>query len=253
MTGSAPVLLPAQTAPVLPKPSAAVPVPSSLPANQATERSEEPGAREATEQRSAVGFKVDFGSGDVAVDATNASLNQVVREVARKAGIKVTGSVADERVFGHYGPSSPSVVLAALLDGTGSNMLLVSDARGSSELILTPRRGTVTPPASNAAAEQAAEPDEPEENAVPQYVPPSRTFQPPTRTGRGPVNSNPDGSPVTEPDAAPAPEAQEEPSEDTQAQPNGQKTPQQIYEQLQKMMQQRQTNTQTPPAPESQD
>lgn len=234
----------AQPTPLARKPSAAVPPASSLPANQSTGSEDEAEAAVTNQRAPAQRFQVDYTVGQVAVDATNASLNQVVREVARKASIKVTGNVTDERIFGHYGPSAPSIVLAALLDGTGSNMLLVSDARGASELILTPRRGSVTPPNPNAAAQQASDPDDTPEPQ--QYVPPSRTFQPPVATGRGPVNANADGSPDTNP---PQPEAGANPAEDdtdTGSQPNAQKTPQQIYEQLQKMMQQRQS---TAPAP----
>jgi hypothetical protein len=95
-------------------------------------------------------LSVDYVAGKL-VTATNASLNQILRQVSRSIGMKITGSVADERVYGHYGPSTPSIVLAALLDGTGINMLLVGDAKGPTELILTPRSGKPTPPSPSAS------------------------------------------------------------------------------------------------------
>lgn len=90
---------------------------------------------------------VDYAAGKLTVTATNASLNRILREVSRSIGMKITGGVADERVFGQYGPSTPSVVLADLLDGTGSNMLLVDGAKGPTELILTPARAVQRLPA----------------------------------------------------------------------------------------------------------
>ena len=74
-------------------------------------------------------LKVNYVAGKLTVTATNVGLNQILREVSSKIGMKVTGGVADERVYGQYGPSAPAVVLASLLDGTGSNMLLVTAPR----------------------------------------------------------------------------------------------------------------------------
>ena len=78
-------------------------------------------------------LKVDYAGGRLSVNASNASLNQILQEIAGRTGMKITGGVSDERVFGQYGPSSPSVVLVALLDGTGSNMLLVDNGKGPTE------------------------------------------------------------------------------------------------------------------------
>jgi len=164
---------------------------------------------------------VRYVDGKLAVEATNASLNEVLREVSRKTGMKITGGVADDRVFGSYGPSSPSSVLDALLEGTGSNIMLVDDAKGGSELILTPRHGGATPPNPN-----AAQTNESEETGG-GYVAPARPFQPPLANGRGP---GPPETPGTDSGDA-----------------GGAKTPQQIYEQLQQSMhQQRHLGTTSP-------
>jgi hypothetical protein len=107
-------------------------------------------------------LSVDYVAGKLVVTATNASLNQILRQVSRSIGMKITGSVPDEHVYGQYGPSTPSIVLAALLDGTGINMLLVDDAKGPTELILTPRNGGPTPPSPSASRPKPEEHPAPE-------------------------------------------------------------------------------------------
>ena len=176
--------------------------------------------------------EVDYSDGKLAVNATNASLNEILREVSHKTGIKITGGVEDDRVFGQYGPSKPSIVLEALLDGTGTNILLVDDAKGGSELILTPRHGGATPPNPNAA--QSNEPDE--SIAAPRYVPPVRPYQPPFATGRGPglLNASPEGFPAAAPSNGDSSDA------------NSPKTPQQIYDQLQRTSQQQKQSANGP-------
>jgi hypothetical protein len=177
---------------------------------------------------------VDYAAGKLTVTATNASLNQILREVSHSIGMKITGGVADERVYGQYGPSAPSVVLAALLDGTGSNMLLVDDAKGPTELILTPRTGGPTPPSPSASRpepeeEPAPEPPHPPPTAEePRIVPRRGIGHPPSPGAPSDSNSN-DSS-----DGSPPPQS-----------PNGTKTPQQIYNELRQMQQQ-----QTMPAPQ---
>ncbi len=178
-------------------------------------------------------LKVAYKDGLLIVDAANASLSEVLRQISQKTGMKVTGTVADESVFGQYGPLPVSEILASLLDGTGSNMLLVDSNTGPAELVLTPRRGGATPPSSNASFAGNNSRSEGQE----QYVPPVRPFQPPTITGRGPASANPDGSPAFGqpgnfgPGGIPVISDQ-------------QRTPQQIYEQLQQQSSQQQ---QAPP------
>jgi hypothetical protein len=176
--------------------------------------------------------QVTYSNAILSISADNASLNQILRQISSTAGVKITGGVVDERVFGQYGPAPLPQILAELLDGTGSNMLLTHpDGGASPELILTPRQGGPTPPNPNAAAfddksdSQEPSPDS-QQQAMPEPVPPgNRTTVPMTpasQTGAAPA----DGS---QPDS-----------------PNGVKTPQQIYEQLQRMRQQQQQPT-TPP------
>jgi len=94
---------------------------------------------------------VTYAAGLLDVRADNSSLNQILRAIGNLTGMKITGGVTDERVFGNYGPAEPSTILATLLDGTGSNMLLRESADSApAELILTPRNGGPTPPNPNA-------------------------------------------------------------------------------------------------------
>lgn len=95
--------------------------------------------------------EVRYASGMLSVNANNSSLNLILREISRQTGMKITGGVGEQRVFGHYGPAEPAEILVTLLDGTGTNVLLrQNDVDAPLELVLTPRNGGVTPPNPNA-------------------------------------------------------------------------------------------------------
>lgn len=172
---------------------------------------------------------VTYSNGLLTVAAHNSSLNQILRDISRETRMKITGGVADERVFGSYGPESPAQVLNSLLDGTSSNMMLVgSNGPAPAELVLTPRAGGVTPPSPMAiAANQNQQPDEPPQSNEPYK------------------GSAAESTPAP-PEVAPAPAAQPAPSTDQQQSPNGVRTPQDIFNQLMKMRQQ-QTQQHTNP------
>ena len=102
--------------------------------------------------------QVTCTGGMLTVHAENSSLNGILRSVSRCTGMKVSGGVLDQRVFGDYGPAAPATVLATLLDGTGSNMLLLETAADQpAQLILTPRTGGVTPPSPSAVPDDDTE------------------------------------------------------------------------------------------------
>ena len=170
--------------------------------------------------------KVTYTDNEITVAARNSSLNQILHDISRLTGIKITGGVADERVFGDYGPASPPQVLATLLNGTGSNMFLVqSNGTAPTELILTPRQGGPTPPNPN--AQSFDEPIESSEDA-----PPNPTPRPIRRPGLAP--------PAEAGEGAPQPPAGDG---NVPSSPNGVRTPQQIYEELQRRRQQQQQQT----------
>ena len=122
--------------------------PTSLPRNNALPApiaaTSAPGPQTTTSPHPA---KVTFADGKMDVRTNNSSLNQILRAVSRATGLKITGGVPDERVFGNYGPAPLSSVIATLLDGTGTNILfLAGDADNAPRLVLTPRGGGATPP-----------------------------------------------------------------------------------------------------------
>ena len=59
------------------------------------------------------------------VKADNASLSDILRQVASTTGMKLEGLGGDERVFGSFGPAAPREVLTTLLNGTRYNVLMV--------------------------------------------------------------------------------------------------------------------------------
>jgi len=198
--------------------------------------------------------QVVYSQGQLSVTADNASLNQILRDIARQTGMKITGGVADERVFGKYGPGAPCEVLTSLLDGTGSNMLLRETAsHAPAELILTARQGGPTPPNPNAPDFDDDAPSNNEQSNGPsqpiihpdRQIPPARqpfvpqTEVPPQAAG---FVSAPTIDPSTEPGTTPGPNTQLTGTSDQQT-PNGARTPQQIYQQLQQLQ------TQQPASP----
>lgn len=190
--------------------------------------------------------EVTLSNGKLAVSANNSSLNQILRDIARITSIKLTGGVADQRVFGQYGPADTSAVLETLLSGSGSNMLLVKDARQlPQELVLTPRMGGPTAPNPNASRKQDVDQDDDSDLPPQPSLRPSRTLSTPspvpTPFGWPSAQGNPPEPPITEPDA-PSPTT-------TQQSPNGVKTPQQIYDQLLRLQGQRAKPTPRQAAP----
>jgi hypothetical protein len=192
-----------------------------------------PAAASAPEHQAQVGYQL----GQLTVIAENSSLNQILRDVAQKTGMKITGGVIDQRVYGTYGPASPSVVLGTLLQGSGANMILrMTAANEPTELVLTPMQGRPTPPSLNTSF--SAQPQPSAQRYPPEPRPgftPAQTFAPsavrPQYVAPPPEAVVPSASPVTPQPGAPV-------SGDPQS-PNGVPTPQQIYERLQQLQQQR--------------
>ncbi len=197
--------------------------------------------------------EIKYDGAMLTVAASDSSLNQILREIARQTGMKVTGGVTDDRVFGTYGPASPSAVLASLLEGTSSNMLIVQDASHKpTELVLSPRVGRITPPNPNAAgfedSDNASEaPPQPVRSVLPSPVPSSPNSRAPYRAGTGGIDTNPAAtapSSTSQQLAFPPVDATHPPSTATTTPnsadptPDAVRTPQQIFEQLQRLRQQ---------------
>jgi hypothetical protein len=96
--------------------------------------------------------EVTYTNGQLQIRADNSSLNQILRSISHVTGLKITGGVEEQRVFGNYGPAPLSTILATLLDGTGANILLLGGSAGTTpELVLTPRAGGAELPGPNSA------------------------------------------------------------------------------------------------------
>jgi hypothetical protein len=187
--------------------------------------------------------EVTYSGRKLEVTADNSSLNQILRQIARATGMKITGGVADERVYGKYGPGPAAQVLNSLLDGTGSNIFLRGADRDTpGELILTPRNGGPTPPNPSAAGfDDSADEPATAQQAVPAVPAPAA---PPVAAAPVVAPADPGAvPPPPPPPAAGTTDAPPAPPSDT-ASPNGVKTPQQIYEELQKLHHQQPANPQ---------
>ncbi len=90
------------------------------------------------------------------VEATNVPLSGVLREVSRKTGLHITGGAPEERIFGSYGPGPMNTVVPALLEGLPVNVLLTQHlADKKDELLLTAREGGPTPSSVPTQQDQA--------------------------------------------------------------------------------------------------
>jgi len=90
--------------------------------------------------------EVHFNQGLMSIHADNASLAEVLVEVRRQTGadIQIPPGAEQEQVFSELGPASPREVMAALLNGSRFNFVVVgseSDPNTLRSLILTSRSG----------------------------------------------------------------------------------------------------------------
>ena len=159
-------------------------------------------------------------SGDqLSISATNASLSEVIRQVASKTGMQVEGNSREERVFGVYGPGSPPDVLSALLYDSGYNVMMVGSTQDGA-----PRRLVLSTRSTNAANAGTA----------------------------APVRSSDedDDEPVAETPQPPPPPPTPAPSAGNNTAPGQPKTPQQMLEELQRMHQGQQAPADAPHDPQ---
>ena len=107
---------------------------------------------------------VVYAHGLLTLQADNTSLNQLLLQITRATGMRLVGSSREERVFGSFGPDIPAKILATLLQGTGTNMMIAKGSSpGPAELILTPQNGPATPSSSQSseAVQSSAQPPAP--------------------------------------------------------------------------------------------
>ncbi len=102
--------------------------------------------------------RVTYANGLLEVRADDSSLNQILRDISRQTGMKIIGGVADQRVFGSYGPAPAATVIQTLLDGAGTNILLQeSRTHAPEQLVLSPQTGGATPPPPSSPSYDATE------------------------------------------------------------------------------------------------
>jgi hypothetical protein len=188
-------------------PAAAQPAPSTPAAPPAPAAPSAPVATDVAPsllQQPAQEAKIVFDNNRLSIHAENSSLAGILRQVASTSGMKVEGLGGDERVFGTFGPGAPRDVIADLLNGTAYNVALIGDLDNGAprELILTPATHGAAAPA---AAPQANSDDANDQES--QEVPPT-----------------------------PPPDVPQPPTTQTPGTP-GVRTPQQLFEQLQRMRQ----------------
>lgn len=157
------------------------------------------------------------------VSADGQHLSEVLRDVATRANIRVTGTTPDDRIFGTYGPAPLVDVLASLVDGLPVNMLFVEHTgQKPSDLTFTDRIGGVTPASDTPQQSEAPRfAQQPSQQQIPQQSPAQQpSYSPPTQApaGADTATGEPNGGTGTNP-----------------ASPNGVKTPQEIFEQLQRL------------------
>ncbi len=147
--------------------------------------------------------EVIYTNGQLQVRADNSSLNQILRSISHVTGLKITGGVQEQRVFGNYGPAPLSTILATLLDGTGANTLLLGGSPGTPpELILTSRAGGAEPPGPNSPAYAMYDDSTDHANRVPPQQNPTSSV--PTQTPPLPTTASPPQSKVVTPSPTPA-------------------------------------------------
>jgi hypothetical protein len=139
---------------------------------------------------------VTWDSQGLKIDASNASLHQILNDVSTATGAKVEGFGADERVFGEYGPGKAGDILSQLLHGSGYNVLMIGDQGEGTprQIVLSPRRTDSGPPSTNRPSPDAQEEDVPEPPEPEEQPPP----QPQLINGRPPIPPQaPQGPPRT--------------------------------------------------------
>jgi hypothetical protein len=200
--------------------------------------------------------KVSYQNGLLTITAQNSTLGEILRDVRKLTGASFEFpphfSGTDERVVVSLGPGAPREVLAALLNGSSLNYMMmgsISDPTAVVAVILMPK--SAVPGSTQTAA-----------NGIPGAMPPNRFPLPPAFNQQNLAQQQNNVEADDNNDAEPAEDTAEEqaqppanvpnpqPSSDPN-QPNaGPRTPEQILEMLQR--QRPQPPTAVPPTPPQQ-
>lgn len=127
---------------------------------------------------------VVWNSHGLRIDASNSSLQQILKEVTTATGVKISGLNSDQRIFGSYGPAPARDVLSQLLDGSGYNVLMIGD-RGQGtprQVVLSKQPTGPAPPAMNSPSESS---DDNSSADVEEPQPPPQPEPPPAAPNNG--------------------------------------------------------------------
>jgi hypothetical protein len=129
---------------------------------------------------------VVWDSQGLSITATNASLQQILKEVGTDTGAKIEGLSSDQRVFGVYGPGQAKDVLSQLLQGSGYNVLMIGDQGHGTprEILLSARQASTGP---NAARPNQANNDD-DDTEAPEPQPEPEPMRAPMPVGGPPRN-----------------------------------------------------------------
>ena len=140
-----------------------------------------------------VAATVVWDSQGLRIDASNSSLEQILKDVATATGARLTGlghdeHMAGQRVFGSYGPGTARDVLTQLLTGSGYNVLLIGDqGQGTPrEIVLSARSKGDTPVAAGSPPPPNDENSDVEDQPQPQPPPALRNDFVPGQPPRNP-------------------------------------------------------------------
>ncbi len=211
---------------------------------------------------------VSYQNGQLSIVAPNSTLSDILQAVKSKTGAAIDiPPNANERVVSRFGPGPARDVLAALLNGSHFNYVMIgSDASPTSvaQVILTPRVGGETPPTnpSYGQMQNAGAPQYSGQVVQPQHYPGGQPAyqQPPgaAATDEPPPDSEQDDSAQQDNTAGTDEGAPEQVNQGADGQENnGQpqvKTPEQLLQELQRQQQIQQQQQQQgqpvpPPAP----
>jgi len=105
---------------------------------------------------------VIWDSQGLRIEASNSSLQQILKDVSVETGAKVEGVVPDQRVYGSYGPGQARDVISQLLQGSGYNVLLAGDLGSGAprQIVLSQRRAGAPAPGTAEAPSQDNNPDD---------------------------------------------------------------------------------------------
>jgi hypothetical protein len=123
-----------------------------------------------------------WDSAGLSIEATNSSLQQILKEVSTATGSKVEGLAADQRVYGYYGPGPAREVLSELMQGSGYNVLMIGDlGQGTPrEILLSVRHaGDAQPANPNPSSNNDEDNDADEQQAAPPQRPDFSPGDPP--------------------------------------------------------------------------